>query len=80
MLGDRAVLGGHPVSDAENREGEKLCVDTIRRFKGLESPVVILVVGSEMLTTPELLYVGVTRAQAHLTIAGSRAAITAMHD
>jgi len=50
-------------------------LSTIHRFKGLESPVVILAeidsrVPPEVL--PELLYVGATRARTHLVVIGSR--------
>ncbi|MCK9496508.1 MAG: ATP-binding domain-containing protein [Dehalococcoidia bacterium] len=41
-----------------------VAVDTIRRFKGLDSRVVVLVEVDHLLESPELLYVGITRARA----------------
>lgn len=51
---------------AEDLTGEAATLDTVRRFKGLEASVVILVLdgGSELAT--ELSYVGITRARALL--------------
>lgn len=49
-----------------------LC-DTIRRFKGLERPVIILVeLGTNDADMPDrLLYVGGSRARQHLAVIGS---------
>ena len=63
-------IGKHRASDAEHRSSEQVCVDTIRRFKGLESPVILLVVNGDTSSTDELLYVGMTRAQAVLEVLG----------
>jgi hypothetical protein len=57
-----------------------LC-DTIRRFKGLERPVIILV---ELSTTDakmldRLLYVGGSRAKQHLVVIGRAAALARLH-
>jgi len=41
---------------------------TIRRFKGLERPVVILILPAEMDRSEELAYVGVSRARNHLVL------------
>ncbi len=58
--------------------GERPAISTIHRFKGLESPVVILAeidsrVPAEQL--PGLLYVGATRARTHLVVIGSAAIV-----
>lgn len=61
-------VGRNRATDAESRDPDKVVVDTIRRFKGLESPVILMVVDS--LGTDELFYVGMTRAQSDLEIFG----------
>ena len=55
-------------------KGNEVRVATIHRYKGLESPVVVLAeidgrVGEEELAS--LLYVGATRARAHLVVVAS---------
>lgn len=52
------------------RVGE-LVVDTVRRFKGLERTVVLLVELAGILDSTELLYVAVTRARLKLVIFGT---------
>ena len=64
-------IGRYQTTDAESRRPGALVVDSIRRFKGLESPVVILVVTGEMENHPELLYTGISRAQVRLEVFGS---------
>jgi nuclease-like protein/schlafen family protein/UvrD-like helicase family protein len=61
-------LGRYQVTNAENPERDKPVLDTIRRFKGLERPVVILVMTSGLLNQSELFYTGITRAQSILEI------------
>ncbi len=63
-------LGAYPVHEAGNRGTHStLTVDTIRRFKGLESPVVVLVVPEAL--TEELAYVAFSRARSHLIVIGA---------
>ena len=52
--------------DRPSREAATL--DTIRRFKGLESPAIILVLGRGDLTPTEMAYVGMTRARVFLLV------------
>ena len=59
-------VGRNRATNAEHRNPESVVVDTIRRFKGLESPVVLLVLNSDDNNREELLYTGITRAQAIL--------------
>ena len=58
------------VTDAISRLGGYVTVDTIGRFKGLESKVVVLVLDRESANNSELSYVGVSRARAMLIIIG----------
>lgn len=56
----------------EQRRPNSILVDTVSRFKGLESPIVILWLGSESLLTEnrETLYVGLSRAKHLLHVIG----------
>jgi len=62
LCGNRAARTG-AATDA-------IRIETIRRFKGLESPVVILCLTGESIPEEELLYVALTRARAHLLVIG----------
>lgn len=63
-------IGSYPTTNAERRKAGAVVVDTIRRFKGLESPVVLLVVESDMKDRAELLYTAMTRPQCVLEVFG----------
>ncbi|CAN5309805.1 ATP-binding domain-containing protein [soil metagenome] len=56
-------IGNYRVVDAEATPGSLIVCDTVRRFKGLERPVVILVDPERMMQEPAALYVGLTRAR-----------------
>jgi superfamily I DNA/RNA helicase len=56
------------LTDAENMALEDAVVDTVRRFKGLERPAIILIVTDDDMARRELAYVAFSRARAYLTI------------
>jgi superfamily I DNA/RNA helicase len=58
------------VTNASTRSDRAVTVDTIRRFKGLEGAVVIVVVDRVAADSRELAYVSVTRAQSRLMVFG----------
>ncbi len=58
-------------SDAEKLDLNTVIVDSIKRFKGLESLVVILVMNRNMANEPELAYVAVSRAKTRLYVFGN---------
>ena len=60
-----AGLSGVSVARADKAWSDGLVVDTVRRFKGLDRPVVVLATRGE---DPALDYVGVTRARGRLLI------------
>ncbi|GAB4511287.1 MAG: ATP-binding domain-containing protein [Roseibium sp.] len=62
-----------PLTDAETMALEDVVVDTVRRFKGLERPAVILIVSGEEMDRRELAYVAFTRARAYLSVVSSPA-------
>lgn len=57
-----------PVTDAEIMALEDVVVDTVRRFKGLERPAIILVVTGDEMERRELAYVAFSRARAYLCV------------
>ncbi len=63
-------IAGHPTTNCSRPQDNAITVDTIRRFKGLESKVVILVVTKEIVSNTEMLYVATSRARDHLIIVG----------
>jgi hypothetical protein len=56
--------------DAEALGEPGITIDTVRRFKGLESRVVVLAIAEGTIPEHELLYVGLTRARSYLLIVG----------
>ena len=71
-------LGGFPtVRYGAHSEG-RVIVDTVRRFKGLECPVVVIAATSETAISEELSYVALSRARTHLVIVGSPEVLTSM--
>lgn len=68
-----------PVSSAEDMAGDAVIVDTIRRFKGLERPVIVAVLAPDDALV-ELAYVAFSRASAHLLIIAEESILTALRD
>lgn len=56
------------LTDAETMVLEDVVVDTVRRFKGLERPAIILIVSGDEMERRELAYVAFSRARAYLCI------------
>ena len=77
---DSYRLGKYAGQDSENRAAAQICVETIRRFKGLESAVVLLVLDSNTAKSFEMLYAGITRAQVLLEIFAPRYVINQLSD
>lgn len=61
---------GRVCCSADERTPGALTVDTVRRFKGLEATVVILVADRQIALSTESSYVGVSRARARLFVLG----------
>lgn len=62
-----------PLTDAETMALEEVVVDTVRRFKGLERPAIILIVSGGEMERRELAYVAFSRARAYLCVVCSKA-------
>jgi hypothetical protein len=58
------------VTDADEMADDAVVIDTVRRFKGLERPVVLIACRSEDRGASEYAYVGLSRASSHLVVAG----------
>jgi hypothetical protein len=73
--GHPLVEGGRlcdlPFSAADENSGNNLVFDTVRRFKGLDRPIVI-VVDAERLTDPETIYVALSRPSVLLYVLGPK--------
>jgi superfamily I DNA/RNA helicase len=68
-------LANHPIRSAEDFDGTGPIVDSIRRFKGLESTAVILVLTNSIRGEQEVLYTAVSRPRAILEVLAPRALI-----
>ncbi len=63
-------LGRFRTVRCEEQSKGRIVFDSIRRFKGLERPVVVIAATPETVINEELLYVALSRARTHLVIAG----------
>ncbi len=55
-------------ANCDDLETERIVVDTIQRFKGLERPAVVLVAGTDGSANPESAYVGLSRPRFYLSV------------
>ena len=71
-------LGGiHTARCDEDMEG-RIVVDSIRRFKGLERPVIVIAATPDIVIDRELPYVALSRARTHLVIVGTEKVLERM--
>ncbi len=71
IIAPNGRLAGHPATTCTDASEGCLVLDTIRRFKGLERPVVVIAASPESVISDELPYVALSRARTHLVIAGT---------
>jgi len=57
-----------PVQSFHEKDPHKVVYDSVHRFKGLESPVVVLAEIAEVALREDLLYVAFSRARSHLIV------------
>jgi len=69
-LGEDGKIGAFEVTDDQERDPQKVLLQTIYRFKGLERRICILAGLDDMdeESADGLLYVGITRARTHLVV------------
>lgn len=70
-IAPRNRLGKFRTVRCDQQPESRIVMDTIRRFKGLERPVVVIAATPESVTDQELPYVALSRARTHLVIAGT---------
>lgn len=68
---ERSTGTSIPLTDAEIMTLEDVVVDTVRRFKGLERPAIVLIVSGDEMDRRELAYVAFSRARAYLCVVSS---------
>ena len=64
------LLGKCRTARCDEQSEGRIVVDSIRRFKGLERPVVVIAATPETVIDKELPYVALSRARTHLIVAG----------
>ena len=74
-LTDAGFIGRFAVSTGIDPELNHITVESVRRFKGLDSRAVVIFHPEKYLDTTEVLYVAFTRAQVRLVIIGVKDAI-----
>ena len=62
----RARLGRFSVARCDEQVQSKIILDSIRRFKGLERPVVVVAATPDTAASEEIPYVALSRARTHL--------------
>jgi hypothetical protein len=79
VLAAEATLGSVALT-REPGEAGKLLLESVHRFKGLERPVVVLaeIDGALHQQRLDLLYVGLTRARAHLAVVAAQSTLDAL--
>jgi hypothetical protein len=70
------LIGDLPIARCDDPRPGAVVVDTVRRFKGLESRVVVLLATDALFAERELAYVAISRARTHLICIGSEAALS----
>ena len=77
LLEQRTDSAGVAWAFEEHGKSQKVLVDTVARFKGLEAQAVVLWIGDEVVDEVnwETVYVGITRAKSLLAVVGSKRVI-----
>lgn len=73
-------IAGYPVKSCVEYREDAVTVDTIRRFKGLESIVVVLLVTSELFSRDELPYVALSRPRSYVVCVGEGRLLDLLRD
>ena len=66
-----AARSGFDFASCDDLATEAVVIDTVRRFKGLERPAVILVIAASDMVGAEMAYVGMSRPKAFLAVAAT---------
>jgi hypothetical protein len=68
IFSDKEVIAGYQIKRIEDRDDASIVIDSIFRFKGLESNVVIFVCDNNSINIDEVMYVALSRAKLLLHI------------
>jgi hypothetical protein len=68
-----AARSGFEFASCDDLTTEHVIMDTVRRFKGLERPAVILVIAASDMVGPEMAYVGMSRPRTFLAVVATDA-------
>ncbi|MBK8909032.1 MAG: AAA family ATPase [Rhodospirillales bacterium] len=71
-------LGNFRAVRCDEHSEDRIVVDSIRRFKGLERPVVVIAATPDTVVDKELPYVALSRARTHLVIVGEDKVLSRM--
>jgi DNA helicase IV len=71
-------LGKFHTARCDERCEGRIVVETIRRFKGLERPIVVISATSDTVIDRELPYVALSRARTHLVVVGTEKVLNRM--
>ena len=77
-IAPRNQLGKFRTVRCEAQSQGRIIVDSVRRFKGLERPVVVVAATPETIIDEELPYVAVSRARTHLVVVGVKKVLSRM--
>lgn len=66
--------------DCVSTDSDGIVFETVRKFKGLESPIVFLAVTEDICNSPELVYVALTRGRLRLYCIGNGKALKKLQD
>ncbi|WP_373491036.1 NERD domain-containing protein [Parasphingorhabdus sp.] len=73
---ETAARSDFAFDSCDDMSTEAIVLDTVRRFKGLERPAIILLVAASDLDGPELAYVGFSRPRTFLSVVASAVDMT----
>jgi hypothetical protein len=68
-------IGAHSGVRLHEPAPDAITIDTVRRFKGLERQVVVLLAPDAVIDEPELAYVALSRPRSRLFVIGSARAV-----
>ena len=78
LVAPRGAIGDLPVRSCDSAVREGVTLDTVRRFKGLEARVVLIVATPALVADSDLAYVATSRARTHLIAVGETPSLSSL--